>query len=136
MPRARKGAARKQAKNRWFKDAKGNRGARRNHYAKVKEAVIRGGVYATRDRKRVKREYRSLWIIRLNAAAKARGLTYSRLINGLKIANISINRKMLSEMAIHDVKGFDQIVETVKKTLEAAGKAIAAKVASKAAAAV
>lgn len=127
MPRARKGAARKQAKNRWFKDAKGNRGARRNHFAKVKEAVIRGGVYATRDRKRVKREYRSLWIIRLNAAAKERGLTYSRLINGLKIANISINRKMLSELAIHDTKAFDQIVATVKDVLTKAGKALGPK---------
>lgn len=114
MPRARKGAARRQAKNRWFKDAKGNRGARGKQWRKVKEAVIRAGVYATRDRKRTKREYRSLWIIRLNAAAKARGISYSRLIAGLKGANIALNRKMLSEIAIHDPAAFDQIVERAK----------------------
>lgn len=120
MPRARKGAARRQAKNRWFKAAKGKRGSRSTQWRKVKEAVIRAGVYATRDRKRVKREYRSLWIIRLNAAAKARGLTYSRLIAGLKAANIGLNRKMLSELAISDSAAFDQLVEQAKAKLAAA----------------
>lgn len=117
MPRARKGAARRQAKNRWFKDAKGNRGARSRQWRKVKEAVIRAGVYATRDRKRVKREFRELWIIRLNAAARERGISYSRLIAGLKAANIAINRKMLSEIAIHDAKAFDAIIGLVKAAL-------------------
>jgi large subunit ribosomal protein L20 len=120
MPRARKGAARRQAKNRWFKDAKGKRGARSKQWRKVKEAVIRAGVYATRDRKRVKREYRSLWIIRLSAAAKQRGISYNRLIAGCKAANIGLNRKMLSEIAIHEPKAFDQIVEQAKAALPVA----------------
>src|SRR5712692_8444161 len=119
MPRARKGAARRQAKNRWFKEAKGKRGARSKQWRKVKEAVIRAGVYATRDRKRVKREYRSLWIIRLSAAARQRGLSYSRLIAGLRAANIGLNRKMLSEIAIADPKAFDAIVEQAKAKLPA-----------------
>ena len=123
MPRARKGAARRQAKNRWFKDAKGKRGSRSKQWRKVKEAVIRAGVYATRDRKTVKREYRSLWIIRLSAAAKLRGLTYSRLIAGCKAANILLNRKMLSEVAIREPKAFDLIVEQARAALPAEAKA-------------
>jgi large subunit ribosomal protein L20 len=123
MPRARKGAARRQAKNRVLKDARGKRGARSKHWIKAKEAVVRAGAYATRDRRRVKREYRSLWIIRLSAAAKLRGLSYSRLINGLKHANIAINRKMLSELAIHDTKAFDQILALAKAALPAQVKA-------------
>ena len=119
MPRARKGAARRQAKNRWFKAAKGKRGSRSTQWRKVKEAVIRAGVYATRDRKRVKREYRSLWITRLSAAAKARDISYSRLIAGLKAANIGLNRKMLSEIAIADPAAFDAIVTQAKKALPA-----------------
>ena len=115
MPRARKGAARRQAKNRWFKAAKGKRGSRSTQWRKVKEAVIRAGVYATRDRKRVKREYRSLWITRLSAAAKMRGLNYNKLIAGLRLANIGLNRKMLSEIAIADPTMFDQIVAAAKK---------------------
>ena len=120
MPRARKGAARRQAKKRWFKAAKGNRGARSKQWRKIKQTVIRGGVYATRDRKRVKREYRSLWIIRLNAAAKARGTTYSRLMAGFKAANIGLNRKMLSELAINDAAAFDALVEKAKAAMPAA----------------
>ena len=104
MPRARKGAARRQAKNRWFKAAKGKRGSRSTQWRKVKEAVIRAGVYATRDRKRVKREYRSLWITRLNAALKQRGVSYSRFIPALALAGIELNRKSLSELAIADPK--------------------------------
>ena len=119
MPRARKGAARRQAKNRWFKAAKGKRGSRSTQWRKVKEAVIRAGVYATRDRKRVKREYRSLWITRLSAAAKMRGLNYNKLIAGLRLANIGLNRKMLSEIAIAEPKAFDQIVEIAKSKLPA-----------------
>ena len=123
MPRARKGAARRQAKNRWFKAAKGKRGSRSTQWRKVKQAVVRAGVYATRDRKLVKRDYRSLWITRLNAAARQRGISYSQLIAGLRIANITLNRKMLSEIAIADPKAFDQIVEQIKPLLPAKAKA-------------
>ena len=119
MPRALKGAARRQAKKRWFDKAKGNRGARRTQWRKVKEAVVRAGVYATEHRKLVKRDYRALWITRITAAVRARGMNYSRFICGLKGANIALNRKMLSEIAIHDPKTFDQIVEKAKAGLEA-----------------
>jgi large subunit ribosomal protein L20 len=114
MPRARKGAARRQAKVRYFKQAKGNRGARRTQWRRVKEALVRAGVNAYRDRRRVKRDYRQLWIIRVNAACRARGISYSRFIAGLKKANITLNRKMLSEIAIADPAAFDQIVEQAK----------------------
>ena len=118
MPRARKGAARRQAKVRWFKKAKGNRASRRNQWRKIKETVIRAGAFATRHRRLRKREYRRLWIIRVNAAAKQRGMTYSRFVAGLKAANITLNRKMLSEIAIADPQGFDQIMVQVKTALE------------------
>lgn len=111
MPRAQKGAARRQAKNRWFKKAKGNRGARRTQWRRVQEAVIRAGVYQYRDRRLLKREYRALWITRISAACKQRGINYSRFIAGLKAANIGLNRKMLSEIAIHEPAAFDTLVE-------------------------
>ena len=117
MPRAQKGAARRQAKNRWFKKAKGNRGARRTQWRRVKEAVVRAGVYQYRDRRMVKREYRALWITRISAACKMRDTNYSRFIAGLKAANIDLNRKMLSEIAIHDEKAFDLLVEKAKSAL-------------------
>ena len=119
MPRARKGAARRQAKNRWFKAAKGNHGARARCWRRVKEAVVRGGVYATEHRRLVKRQYRQLWITRVSAAVRARGMQYSRFIAGLKAANITLNRKMLSEIAIRDPEAFDQIVDKAKAAFEA-----------------
>lgn len=119
MPRARKGAARRQAKNRVFKLVKGHHGARRNQWRKAKHAAVRAGVYATRHRNLVKRDYRRLWITRITAAVRARGLSYSRFIACLNAANITLNRKMLSEIAIADPAGFDLIV---KKALAAAGK--------------
>jgi large subunit ribosomal protein L20 len=118
MPRARKGAARRQAKVRWFKKVKGNRGARRTQWRRVKEAVVRAGVYAYKDRRLIKRDYRQLWITRISAACQMRDLNYSRFMAGLKAANIDLNRKMLSEVAIHDPQAFDQIVEQSKAGLE------------------
>jgi len=114
MPRVRKGAARRQSKNRWFKQAKGNRGARSRCWRRVKETVIRAGVFATRHRKLVKRDYRKLWIVRINAACRMRGISYSQFINGLKLQNIDLNRKMMSEIAIADPATFDAIVEQAK----------------------
>ena len=114
MPRARKGAARRQAKVRVFKQAKGNRGARRNQWRKVQDAVRRAGVYATHHRRLVKRDYRRLWITRITAACKAGDFNYSRFIHGLMQANIVLNRKMLSELAIRDPKAFDAILEIAK----------------------
>ena len=118
MPRALKGAARRQAKVRWFKLAKGNRGSRSRCWRRVKETVIRAGVNATCHRNLVKRDYRRLWITRLSAAVRMRGGSYSRFVAGLKAANIALNRKMLSQIAIDDPKAFDQIVEQATTALD------------------
>ena len=117
--RTRRGAARRQSKNRLFRRAKGYRGAKSDLLRQTKEAVIRAGVYAFRDRRDRKRQFRRLWIIRLNAAARERGLKYGELINGLNKAGIELDRKSLSEIAIHDPAGFDAIVEKVKQALAA-----------------
>ena len=114
MPRVRKGAARRRAKKRILKAVKGHRGAPGRLYRLAKEAVMRADVNARIDRKRRKRDFRGLWIIRLSAACRQRGLRYSQFINGLKKANIQLNRKMLSEIAIADPAGFDTIVDAVK----------------------
>jgi large subunit ribosomal protein L20 len=96
-----------------LRQAKGYRGARRLHLLKAKETVMRAKAYRTRDRKVKKREFRNLWVIRLNAAARARGLTYGRLISALKKANVGLNRKQLAEMALNDQGAFDQLVSQV-----------------------
>ncbi len=119
MPRATYGAARHQKKKRWFKKAKGYRGGRRTQWRRVKESVIRAGCYAYRDRRRVKRDYRQLWILRINAACRMRGTNYSRFIAGLKAANIDLNRKMLSEIAIADPATFDTLVEQATAAMAA-----------------
>jgi large subunit ribosomal protein L20 len=117
MPRVRKGAATRRMRKRILKAASGFRGQRSRQYRLAKEAIARGGAYAFRDRRQKKREYRGLWIIRLGAACKSRDIRYSQFIYGLKLAQISINRKMLSEMAIHDVEGFDKVVDIAKKAI-------------------
>jgi large subunit ribosomal protein L20 len=114
-----KGAARTRAKRRLFKRAKGYVGGRHRLLRTVKETLLRAGVYAFRDRRAKKREFRKLWIIRLNAATRARGLRYSEFINGLKKTGIELDRKSLSEMAIADPAGFDAVVERVKGALAA-----------------
>ena len=117
--RTTKGAARNKAKNRLFKKTKGYRGGRGNLLRTAKETLIRAEAFAFRDRRVRKREFRKLWIIRINAAARERGLRYSELVNGLKKAHIELDRKMLSEMAIHDPAGFDVIVEKAREALAA-----------------
>lgn len=116
--RTRKGAARNQAKNRLFKRAKGYRGGRGSLIRTVKETLLRSGAYAFRDRRVRKREFRKLWIIRINAAVQQHGLRYSQFIYGLKKANIGLDRKSLSEMAIYDPAGFKDVVDAVKAVLE------------------
>lgn len=118
MPRARKGAARRQSKNRVFKTVKGYRGARRKQWRRVQEQVLRSGAFAYRDRRNRKRDMRRLWITRITAAVRMRGMRYSVFVNGLKHAEIELNRKMLSEIAIHDPAGFDAIVEAAQGALE------------------
>ncbi|MDD4268854.1 MAG: 50S ribosomal protein L20 [Pirellulales bacterium] len=117
--RTTKGAARTRAKNRLYKKAKGFRGGRGRLLRTVKETLIRSGHFAYRDRRVRKREFRRLWIIRINAAVRAHGLRYSQFINGLAKARIELDRKMLSELAIHDPEGFTAVVERVKAALEA-----------------
>lgn len=117
MPRVKKGAARHQAKKRILKAVKGHRGPAGRQIRLAKEALVRAAVNARIDRKRKKREFRGLWIIRLNAACRQRGIRYSQFINACKKANILLNRKMLSEIAIADPKGFDKIVEAAKTAI-------------------
>ncbi len=118
--RTTKGAARTRAKKRLFRKVKGFVGGRRRLYRTAKETLIRAGVYAFRDRRVRKREFRRLWIIRLNAAVRALGLRYSEFIAGLKLANIELDRKVLAEMAVNDPPAFEEIVKLVKAALPAA----------------
>ena len=117
MPRVTKGAARRQAKKRVLKAVKGYHGAAGRLYRLAKEATVRAAVNARIGRKRKKRDFRGLWIIRLSAACGQRDINYSRFINGCKKANIALNRKMMSEIAIADPAGFDAIVEQAKAAL-------------------
>ena len=117
--RTTKGAARSKSKRRLFRKAKGYRGGRSNLLRTVKETLVRAEAYAFRDRRVRRRDLRKLWIIRINAAARMRGLRYSELIHGLNKAGIELDRKTLSEMAIHDVPAFDKIVDEVKQALAA-----------------
>ena len=114
-----KGAARRQAKKRLLKRAKGYRGGRRNMIRSVKESLLRSGAYAYRDRRVRKREFRKLWIIRINAAVRERGMRYSEFVNGLNKAGIELDRKMLADLAVRDPAAFDVIVEEVKQALAA-----------------
>ena len=115
--RVRKGAARTRAHKKVLKAARGYRGGRSKLYRTAMESIDRGLRFAHRDRRARKRLFRSLWITRIRAAVEERGLMYSRFINGLSKAGIDLNRKVLSEMAIHDPESFDVICEQAKKAL-------------------
>lgn len=117
--RTTKGAARTKAKRRLFKKAKGYHGGRNHLLRTVKETLVRAGVFAFRDRRRRRRDFRRLWITRISAAVRERGLSYSEFINGLKKAGVELNRKMLSEIAIHDPAAFDQVVTEARQSLAA-----------------
>lgn len=101
-----------------LKMAKGFVGARSKQYRIAKQSVMRAMAHAFAGRKQTKREYRKLWIVRINAASRINGLSYSKFMNGLKIAGININRKMLAEMAVNDAKAFSKLVETAKANLK------------------
>ena len=111
------GAARRRKKNRLFKKAKGYTGGRGRLLRSVKETLVRAEAFAFRDRRARKREFRKLWIIRINAACRERGLRYSEFIAGLNKAQIELDRKMLSELAIADPPAFDAIVEKAKAAI-------------------
>ncbi|MBN2589922.1 MAG: 50S ribosomal protein L20 [Sedimentisphaerales bacterium] len=115
MPRVRKGAASRQAKKRVLKAVRGHRGQPGKQYRLAKEALVRAAVYAKADRRRKKRDFRALWITRLSAACRQRGVRYSLFIDYCIKANIAINRKMLSEIAIADPNGFDAILSAAQK---------------------
>ncbi len=117
MPRARKGAARTRARNRILKAAKGYVGGRHRLVRTAEEANRRALAYAYRDRKQRKRQMRRLWILRISAAVRARGMKYSEFINGLAKAKMNLNRKMLAELAVNDPGAFDEIVELAKASL-------------------
>lgn len=115
MPRVRKGAARAQARKKILKQARGYFGTNSRHFYRARNAVIRGRVYAFRDRRARKRDMRGLWITRITAACRMRASRYSRFMEGLKLSGVILNRKMLSEVAILDPKLFDRLVEMANK---------------------
>jgi large subunit ribosomal protein L20 len=117
--RTRKGSARHRAKKRLFQKTKGYRGGRGSLLRTAKESVVRAGAYAHRDRRVRKRDFRRLWIVRINAAVRQRGLRYSQFIHGLEKANIALDRKILADLAVHDPEAFDAVVEQVKQALAA-----------------
>ena len=116
--RSTNGVARLKKKKRLFKRVKGNWGGRRRLLRTAKESLLHAGQYAFRDRRVKKREFRALWIVRLNAAVREHGLRYSVFIHHLPKANIELDRKSLSELAIHDPAGFAAVIERVKSVIQ------------------
>ena len=117
MPRVKRGVTARARHKKVLALAKGFRGRRGNVFRVAKQAVMKAGQYAYRDRRTKKRVFRQLWIARINAAARQNGLSYSRLINGLKKASIEIDRKILSDIAVHDKLAFTALVEKAKAAL-------------------
>ena len=123
MPRVKRGVTAKARHKKVLAQAKGYRGRRGNVFRIAKEAVMKAGQYAYRDRRNRKRVFRALWITRINAAAREHGLTYSVFMNGLDKAEIGIDRKVLAELAVNDKAAFTAIVEQVKATLGSSAQA-------------
>jgi len=119
MARVKRGVTAKKRHKKILKQAKGYYGARSRCIKTANQAVLKAGQYAYRDRKQKKRQFRSLWIVRINAGARECGISYSRLIAGLHAANIEIDRKMLAELAVYDKAAFANIVEQAKGALAA-----------------
>ncbi len=114
MPRVKRGVAARKRRNRILHEAKGYYGARSKLFKTAREAVEKGWRYAYRDRKQRKRTFRALWITRINAAARENGLSYSRLINGLKCANVEVDRKILAQLAVSDPQAFGALADLAK----------------------
>lgn len=119
MPRVKRGVTAHARHKKVLALAKGYRGRRKNVYRIAKQAVMKAGQYAYRDRRTRKRVFRQLWIARINAAARELGISYSKFMNGIKKAEIAVDRKMLAEMAVNDPAAFGSIVEQVKAKLAA-----------------
>ncbi len=119
MPRVKRGVTARARHKKVLALAKGYRGRRKNVYRIAKEAVMKAGQYAYRDRRAKKRVFRTLWIARINAAARSMGVTYSVFMNGLKKLQISVDRKVLADIAVHDAPAFAKIVDQVKAKIAA-----------------
>lgn len=119
MPRVKRGTKARNRRKKIMKLAKGNVGGRRKLYRQARETVEKGLTYAYRDRRVRKREFRSLWIVRINAAVREHGLSYSRFVDGLKKAGIEMDRKVLADLAIRDADAFGQIADKAKAALAA-----------------
>ncbi len=117
MPRVKRGVAAHAKHKKVLKDAKGYYGARSKVYRVAKQAVIKAGQYAYRDRRQKKRQFRSLWIARINAGARENGLSYSRMIHGLNLAGVEIDRKILADLAIFDKPAFAALAEQAKASI-------------------
>ena len=117
MARIKGGMNAKKKHNRFLKLAKGYRGARSKQYRVAKQSVMRALTESYKGRKQKKRQFRQLWIARINAAARMNGLSYSKFMYGLKLANIDLNRKVLAEMAVNDAEGFAKLAEVAKAKL-------------------
>ena len=117
MPRVKRGVIARARHKKILNAAKGYRGRRKNVYRVAKQAVMKAGQYAYRDRRQKKRQFRTLWIARINAGARECGLTYSRFMNGLKKAAVEVDRKVLADLAVFDKTAFAQFVEMAKKAL-------------------
>jgi large subunit ribosomal protein L20 len=117
MPRVKRGVQAHARHKKVLEEAKGYYGARSKVYRVAKQAVIKAGQYAYRDRRQKKRQFRALWIARINAGARENGISYSRMINGLHMANIEIDRKMLADLAVNDKTAFSVLAEQAKAAL-------------------
>ena len=117
MPRVKRGVTAPARHNKVLALAKGYRGRRKNVYRVAKQAVMKAGQYAYRDRRQRKRQFRQLWIVRINAGARENGLSYSKFMNGLKRAAIELDRKVLADLAVFDKAAFAQLVEKAKAAL-------------------
>jgi len=115
MPRATNAVARKKRKKKVLKQAKGYFGRKHSSYRFANEQLMRSGAYAYRDRRNRKRDFRRLWITRINAAARQEGMSYSQLIHGLDQAGVDVNRKMLADIAVNDPEGFRRFVELARE---------------------
>lgn len=118
MARVKRGPKRKNRRKKILKQAKGYYGQRGKNHRIAKQAVERAGKYAYRDRRQKKRNFRSLWIVRINAAARQNGLSYSRFMAGLKATGNDINRKILADLAVNDPEAFTTLVDSAKQALE------------------
>ena len=114
MPRVKSNVVRLKRKNKIMKEARGNRGGRSKLWKAAKETVERGWAYAYRDRRQKKRQFRRLWIVRINAAARLNDLSYNQLVSGLKKAGVEINRKVMADLAIRDPDAFSKLAELAK----------------------